>query len=100
MDPSVAVALRERGVECITTLEAGMLTSKDAALLAYCFAHQRVIVTRDVDFLALHQGGGPHAGIVFVPAKYALGPVIRFLLLIHEVLAAADLMNQVEFASL
>lgn len=58
----------------------------------------RVIVTQDKDFLRLHKQDIPHAGIVYYPAQdRTVKQIIRFLVLMYEVLLPDDIANRVEY---
>lgn len=64
--PSAVVAgLRRRGIDVLTTVEAGMLGASDEAQLAMATEKRRVLFTQDDDFLSLHATGIEHSGIVY-----------------------------------
>ena len=60
---AIAEGLRRRGVDVSTTPEAGLLSDGDQ--LGFALSQGRIILTQDRDFLRLHAGGAPHAGIVY-----------------------------------
>lgn len=94
---AVVAGLGRRGVDVITTDEAGMRGASDEEQLAYATQQQRVMVTNDDDFLRLHARGVQHTGIVFVPGQASIGAIIRGLALIHLVLDTDEMRNHVEF---
>lgn len=94
---SVVAGLERRGVDAITTDEAGIRGASDEEQLAHATQQQRVIVTKDDDFLRLHAQGVQHNGIVFVPGQASIGAIIRGLNLIHLVLNTDEMRNHVEF---
>lgn len=58
----------------------------------------RVIITQDTDFLRINASGMAHAGIVFYPAQgRSIGQVVRGIILIWELLDAAEMRNRVEY---
>ena len=57
----------------------------------------RVLITADADHLRLHAAGVPHAGILFAPPDVSIGRLIGGAMLMAEVLAADEMINQVEF---
>jgi len=61
---AVAEGLRRRGVEVTTTPEAGLMGADDQAQLAFATSEHRM-VTRDPDFLDLHQRGSRTQGSPF-----------------------------------
>ena len=64
---AIALALRRRGIDVTTAVEAGLAGVDDHVQLAFAFQEARVMVTRDADFLRLHASRTPHAGIVYYP---------------------------------
>jgi predicted nuclease of predicted toxin-antitoxin system len=98
VDPDVARALRRHGIDVTTTAEAGLLTTEDAAQLAYAIREGRVIVTHDADFLRMAAQGIEHVGIAYChKAARSLGEIIRTLMLIYEVLEPEEIMGRVEY---
>jgi predicted nuclease of predicted toxin-antitoxin system len=93
----VSQALRRHGVDVLTTHEAGREGSPDADQLAFAAADERVMVTFDTDYLALHQAGIRHAGITWCQAqKYTIGQLIQALLLVYGVLDRESMHNHLE----
>jgi len=65
IDHAIAAALKLRGYDALTLVEAKLLSADDAQeILPFAHREGRVLVTRDEDFLALHARGDTHAGIV------------------------------------
>lgn len=82
----------------LTTQEAGRGGSADIDQLAFAAAQQRVIVSFDPDYLALHQSGVAHAGIAWCQEqKHTVGELIQALLLVQGVLDADSMRNHVEY---
>jgi Domain of unknown function (DUF5615) len=70
----------------------------DADQLALATAQERVMVSFDPDFLALHQSGVGHAGIAWCQEqKYGIGQLIQALLLVHGVLDRESMRNHLEY---
>jgi hypothetical protein len=59
----------------------------------------RVIFTQDADFLRLHAAGIEHAGIAYAPQQTPVGPLVRGLMLIYQVLEPEDMHNHVDEGS-
>ncbi len=94
----VAKALRHRGINVLTAQEAGRCGFSDSEQLQFGTANERVIVTFDADYLALHASGVQHAGIAWSPMmKYSIGQLIFMLVLLHAVLDLEDMKNRVEY---
>ncbi|MCW6051322.1 DUF5615 family PIN-like protein [Lyngbya sp. CCAP 1446/10] len=98
VDRAIAEALRRRGINLTTTPEAGLLGAVDEEQLAFAISQQRVIFTRDDDFLAFHQRGVEHYGLVYCHQNSrSIGEIVRGLILIWEVLEPSDMQNHIEF---
>jgi uncharacterized protein with PIN domain len=94
---AVARGLRERGVDVLTTSEAGMLGATDEEQLSFALGQGRVIFTQDEDFLRLHASERRHGGIVYAPQQTPVGEIIRGLMLVFEVLEPDEMRRHVEF---
>ncbi len=73
-----------------------MLHLTDEQHMTFARDTGRVIVTQDADFLRLHAAGHAHAGIVYAPQQTPIGVMVRGLMLIHDVLTPAEMVNHVE----
>src|SRR6266545_6448824 len=94
IDPAVASGLRRRGIDVLTTQDAGHLGWIDPEQLDFATQEGRVVVTFDVDFIRHHNGGIQHAGIAWAPKrKYSIGQLISALTLLHAVYSADDMLN-------
>ncbi len=64
----LAAQLRLRGIDAITTQEAGMSQTPDEEQLAFAAEHERVLVTYDRDFSGIatkwFRAGKEHKGII------------------------------------
>jgi hypothetical protein len=81
----------------LTVAESGMLGASDEEHIERARAEGRVIFTQDDDFLRLHEGGIDHAGIAYAPQGTTVGDIIRGLVLVCQVLDAAEMRCYVEF---
>lgn len=98
VNPAIARALRQRGIDVTTTTEVGLRGESDQAHLAYAWRERRVIVTHDDDFLRWHSRGIPHAGIAYCHLhKHSLGEIVEMLALMHDLLEPEDMVGQVQF---
>lgn len=104
-DDDVIAALRLRGVNVLTTTEAGMLGRDDEDQLAYAANGERTFYSFNVgDFNALHAEwitqGKSHAGIILAPQqRYSEGEQMRRLLKIINTLSAEQMKDRIEFLS-
>lgn len=94
---AVVRGLRYRGIEVLTVAEAGMLGASDEEHIERARAEGRVIFTQDDDFLRLHSHGIDHAGIAYAAQGTTVGDVIRGLVLVCQVLDAAEMRCHVEY---
>ena len=86
-----------RGINVLTAQQAGRCRMADPDQLAFATAQERVMVTFDVDFLALHQSGVKHAGIAWCQEqKYNVGELVQALQLLFAVLDRDLMGNHVE----
>lgn len=90
--------MRMHGVSVTTTVDADLRTADDSAQLRFAVSEQRVLVTQDSDFLEMAKALPEHAGIVFVTGgKRTIGEIVRWLLLVYEVLTPAEMSNHIEY---
>jgi len=94
---AIVKGLRRRGVDVLTTQEAGMMGASDEEHLVFAMTQGRVIITQDDDFLRLHAKGVKHGGIVYAHQQTSIADIIRGLMLIYQVLDSRDMQNHVEF---
>jgi predicted nuclease of predicted toxin-antitoxin system len=95
---AVATGLRLRKIDVTCSNEAGLDGASDEVQLEFALADQRVLVTRDADFLRLHRSGKTHCGIAYCrQGSVSVGKFIRRLILIHDLMEAKELLNRIEF---
>lgn len=89
LSPLLARMLRERGIDCLTAVEAGRLGQSDEDHLLYASSQGRVLLTFDcADFLVLAtqwaERGQTHAGLILSRQETAsalLRPLLRLIAL-------------------
>ena len=102
---ALVTALRARGIDVQTALEAMMIERPDEDHLAYATAQGRVLCSFNVgDFYRLHTyymtQHQSHAGMVLArQQQYAVGEYMRRVLRLMAHLTAAEMHNRVEFLS-
>lgn len=105
MRSALVRALRARGVDVLTALDAGMIERSDEEHLEYATKEGRVLYSFNVgDFYRLHQEylarGKSHAGIILArQQRYTAGEQMRRLLKLIATKSAEKMKNQVEFLS-
>lgn len=98
-------ALRLRGVNVLTTNEAGTGELDDPAQLAYATSQGRVLYSFNIrDFRALHTAqiveGKTHGGIILAPQqRYSVGEQMRRLLRLIYTVSAEEMRDRIEFLS-
>lgn len=105
MRHSLVRALRSRGVDVITALDAKLIERSDADHLAYATSQGRVLCSSNArDYYRLHSelltAGKSHAGIILIAQqRYPVGDQMRRILKLIAVRSAADMRDHVEFLS-
>ena len=94
---AIVRGLRQRGVDVLTTPEAGKLHATDEEHLAFALSENRTIFTQDDDFLKLAASGERHAGIVYAAQHTPVGQIIQGLMLIYQVLEAKEIADNIEY---
>lgn len=95
---SLPAGLRARGVDVLTAQDAGRCGLPDPDQLAFATAEERVVMTFDADYLALHNSGAQHAGIAWCTLrKYSVGELIQLLMLMHGVFDRDAMRNHLEY---
>lgn len=103
MARSLVAALRARGTDVQTVVEAGLRGKGDEIQLQWAASKKRVIYTSNAsDFCRLHkeylENGTEHAGIIVVPRqRYNLKQQIRLLLNVIKTKSAEDMQNHLLF---
>lgn len=103
MDQRLVRALRARGVNVETALEAEMVARSDEEHLEYAAASGRVLHTFNVaDFYELHgrfmEAGRQHAGLVLgTQQRYTVGERMRKLLHLRAEWTPEEIRNRVLF---
>ena len=103
MARALVVALRARGADVRTVVEADLQGKDDRSQLEWAAANGRTIYTFNVsDFCRLHseymERGQGHAGIIVVPRqRYTVKQQIRLLLNLLKTESAEDMRNRVWF---
>ncbi|HVC92624.1 MAG TPA: DUF5615 family PIN-like protein [Pirellulales bacterium] len=98
VDPAIAAALRRRGIDVTTTVEASLRSSPDENHLDHARLEGRVIVTHDRDFLRFDRLGVVHPGVAYSRnGERSIGQLVEMLALMWEVCTPADMQNRVEF---
>jgi hypothetical protein len=95
---SLTRGLRQRGLDVLTAQDAGRCGLPDWDQLAFAASKERVMMTFDTDYLALHRSGIPHMGIGWCPEqKYSIGQLMGILELLHGVMDRDSMRNHVEY---
>ena len=76
IESSIVTGLKLLGIDAISVNEAGKRESDDEEILRFAKENDRVIITRDSNFVKLHRKGAAHAGIVFISKFLAIGKTI------------------------
>ncbi|MFN8625578.1 MAG: DUF5615 family PIN-like protein [Candidatus Binatia bacterium] len=101
MDTALLSALRARGLDVMTALEANMIERPDEDHLAFAARKGRVLYSFNVaDYYRLQAQGVSHAGLILAQQqRYTVGEQMRRLLGLAAAKSAAEMRDQVEFLS-
>jgi hypothetical protein len=105
MDSDSVRALRLRGIDVTTALDAGLTSSADEEHLKDAIASGPALYSFNVsDFMALHTSylapGKPHAGIILGrQQRYSVGEQMRRLVRLIQMRSAESVRNTMEFLS-
>ncbi|MDY6789132.1 MAG: DUF5615 family PIN-like protein [Candidatus Nanohaloarchaea archaeon] len=97
--PSVE-SLKKKGIDIEIVQDIGKKGSPDREILKYAKRQDRVIISRDADFLVLDQEGKDHAGIIFLARPLDIGDIIRQVEKIHLLYDGEELEDRVVFLPL
>ena len=98
-------ALRSRGMDVLTTAEAGMSHARDDEQLAFAATRKRVLLTFNIaDFAKVHSrfldSHGEHAGIILVQQqKWGPGELARRIIRVLTMVPGQSMRNQLLFIS-
>ena len=98
---ALAEALRARGVDVLTTQEAGNMGLADMRQLAFATENKRSLFSYNkghfarihYQWMSIHR---PHGGII-VSDQLMIGPVLRRLMKLHFSLNSEDMRNRLEY---
>ena len=105
MDDNLMLALRVRGLDVVTALDARLIKTPDLKHLEYASLHGRTLYSFNVsDFMSLHTSyvtaGKQHAGIILSQQqRYRVGEQMRRLVRLIQMRSAESMRNTVEFLS-
>ena len=102
---ALIAALRSRGINLLTTSEAGMAKRTDDDQLRFAASNKRVIITCNIaDFARLHaqwlNAGLAHNGIILIhQQKWGSGELARRIIRLLTDPPGKDMRNRLEFVS-
>jgi hypothetical protein len=105
MRHALVAPLRARGIDVVTTLEAGMIERSDEENLEFASSQGRVLYSYNIaHFYRLHTGwlndGRTHAGLILCQQlQYSVGEQLRRLLKLVSARSAEEMTDRVEFLS-
>ena len=101
LQTALADALKTRGIDVLTTQEAGNISVEDIRQLAYATEKGRTILSYNKrDFALIHYQwmriGRPHAGII-LSDQLPIGVILRRIMKLYYSVNQADMKNRLEY---
>lgn len=96
---AVVDGLRRNRVDVLSVADTGMFAADDEDHLERARIENRVVFTRDADFLDHAQSGVSHCGVVYAPQGVSVGRIVRALMLIYHVLDADEMQDHIEYVT-
>ncbi len=97
---SVVNGIKSLGVDIESIDLLGKKGLDDRNILNFANENSEVVITRDSDFLRLHNKGMDHMGIIFIPTNLSIGEIIKEVEKISVLFDPADLQNTIIFIPL
>lgn len=98
VDTALGRALQRAGIDVTTTVGANLRGVPDDVQIAFASSQNRVLVTRDRDFLVLHSADQNHAGIIyFEQNRFSTGYMVRKLTQLSATLDPEEMVGQVRY---
>lgn len=99
MQPAIVKQLKQRGVDVLTTQEAGRANKKidDSDQLAYATSLGRVLVTQEHREFGPLAGLQSHTGIIILQQPASIGKYIEFLEYAAKVLEPEYMQDRLEY---
>jgi hypothetical protein len=88
----VAIQLNALGVDVVRCQDVGLEDASDNTLMEYAVTHERALLTKDDDFLAMHHewqnAGRDHFGIFYCPYRdrRAIGQIVNACKEYHDLI--------------
>jgi hypothetical protein len=98
IDHAIIVGLRRRGIDVLTTPEAGLMSAPDEVHLARAISEGRVLLTRDSDFITMNNSGVPHSGIIYAKQGTPIGDIVHSVERIYQHETAESMQNVLRYA--
>lgn len=97
----IVQGLRDRGIDCLTALQDGMAAAEDESILRRAAELGRVVVSQDVDFLAIATAwiteGRQFEGVIYARQRsITIGMAIRDIEIIVKVMDPSEMRNWIE----
>ena len=94
---AVILGLRQRGVDVLSTPDAGREGLADESHLVFARENGYVLLTQDRDFPTLAATVPDHLGIIYAPQSMSIGDIIRGVLLVTGVLTDDEMKGRLEY---
>jgi uncharacterized protein with PIN domain len=93
----VAFALRIQGFDITTTQEAGLMSTPDTTQFEFAQLEQRVLITKDGDFLRIASKRWDHAGILYCQQDAGVGEMVLGCIALDGSFSISEMRGRIEF---
>lgn len=93
----VARALRIQKLDVSTTQEAGLRSKSDESQFEYAQREQRILITKDSDFLRIASTMWDHCGILYCNPETPIGEIVLACLMLQSSLTLDDMRGRIEY---
>jgi uncharacterized protein with PIN domain len=95
---SVIKGLRRRGVDVVSIQDLDLFSEEDEKIIDKAHEQERIIYTRDDDFLKIHSRGYSHRGIIYHhPLSYSIGEAIQKLEIFCQIVSCEEMKGKIKF---
>jgi predicted nuclease of predicted toxin-antitoxin system len=93
----IAFALRIQQFDVTTTQEAGLRSTPDSTQFDFALLEQRVLITKDTDFLRIASEHWDHPGILYCKSDAGIGEIVLGCIALDAALNQSEMRGRIEY---